>query len=488
MVDSIKNSKIAVKKAKKFVADKILKVTEKKKLVATNSEKIKKVQHRINKKTKKIAELTKTQENRQKSLDEAKAKAEKREEIKEKARKALGGADVKVEKAKGLLRSARKGLRRLKFNLKNEERILQVKLKIDLTIDALTAGLATLDKTQQKSTVRNVALAKKKFKVAEKKYKNSEKLLKAEQVALADASKLVKASEKDEEKLLEAQISEKACQVRLKFAEEEKAALYKDYIDTDNNLLIDENVLEFDKNTRAKEVLLHKAWENPKDYDSQEAATKFHAEREKFVKACQAKLDKKSSDIKGMRTSLDLIDSNSKIPQLEKDKLKANLEELIIKQEKNLEMMESTNEKFIETVLASDDFDKAKKSAPKSGIPSEATNLSESIAKNQATINAAAGKLGGESKNVTEVAIAKTAEIYHDSQRALRKAQNREAINLKLAVKLSKATNGELDEDDLEEIEDIEGQTLLLKIEEDKIQEDREKARKKKVAHGRTRG
>jgi hypothetical protein len=144
-------------------------------------------------------------------------------------------------------------------------------------------------------------------------------------------------------------------------------------------------------------------------------------------------------------------------------------------------MMESTNEKVIDAVMSSDDFDKAKKSPPKSGIASEANALSESIAKNTATINFAAAKLNGASKNVTEVAIAKINNIYKDAQRALRKAQNREAINLKLAVKLAKATNGELDDDDLEEIEDVDRQGELLKLEEEKIQAEREKLRKKKL-------
>lgn len=479
--DTVKNSKIKVKKAQDFVKDKEKKVTESKKLVASNLDKIKKVEHRIKKKTKKIAEYKKAQDVKQKSLDEAKAKAEKREEIKEKARKALSGADIKVEDAKILLRKARKGLRRLKFNLKNEERILFVKLKIEQSVDGLTAGLATLDTVAQKSMERNVALKKQKFKLAEKKYKGSEKLLAAETVALKDADKLLKDSEKDEPKKLLAEIAQKACAVRLKFATEEKARLYQNYIDTDNNLLLDENILESDKNTRAKEVMLHKAWEFPKEYDSQEASAKFHAEREKFVNACNAKIEKKSQDIKNLKKGLDQIDSNSEIPKEEKDKQKAILEELIIKEEKTLEMMESTNEKVIDAVLSSDDFDKAKKSAPKFGIASEANALSESIAKNTATINQAASKLNGASKNVTEVAIAKINDIYKDSQRGLRKAQNREAINLKLAVKLAKATNGELDDDDLEEIEDVDKQGELLKLEEEKIQAEREKLRKKRL-------
>jgi hypothetical protein len=61
--------------------------------------------------------------------------------------------------------------------------------------------------------------------------------------------------------------------------------------------------------------MLHKAWEFPKEYDSQEASAKFHAEREKFVNACNAKVDKKSQDIKNLKKGLVDIDANLKIPQ-----------------------------------------------------------------------------------------------------------------------------------------------------------------------------
>merc|ERR1712110_678939 len=104
-----------------------------------------------------------------------------------------------------------------------------------------------------------------------------------------------------------------------------------------------ENIIEYDKNTREKEVLLHKAWENPKEYDVSEAKAKFIAERSKYIHAMEKIVKSLVFDIKANKQKIIDLENNKTMPQLQ-DKIKSKLEGEIIKQEVNLEILEKSTE------------------------------------------------------------------------------------------------------------------------------------------------
>jgi len=116
--------------------------------------------------------------------------------------------------------------------------------------------------------------------------------------AKGDPAKDTKLDPKIVKEIFDATTYYKACKVRLDFANNEKEKLYKNYVDVDNNLLISENIMEFNKKSRTQLGLLQKAWENPKDFDTQEAMSRFNEERKKFVGELNKKVEKKVEDIK----------------------------------------------------------------------------------------------------------------------------------------------------------------------------------------------
>merc|ERR1739848_92808 len=119
--------------------------------------------------------------------------------------------------------------------------------------------------------------------------------------------------EKEEEQYYQANTLYKACKVREKFAQDFKAKLHAEYVDQDNNWLIDQNIAEFDKKSREKEVALHKAYENPKDYDVQEAEEKFAVERKKYIAEIQKKVAKKDKDIKKLKKEVLAIEEDTQM-------------------------------------------------------------------------------------------------------------------------------------------------------------------------------
>jgi len=256
--------------------------------------------------------------------------------------------------------------------------------------------------------------------------------------------------------------------------------------------LIDQNILEFDKKSRLKEKALMKAYENPKDYDIQEAEEKFKAYQTKYIIELQKKVGKKTKDIKMLKKEALALEQDKKMDSIERDKKKAMLDEKIVVEEKNLELLEETTEKKIDLVETKAKVRQAKKSGLKQGIPIEATKLADSVGLAKKTIEKAANSIQKWNKvtkkwesgvyNISEVRVAKQNERYHDSLRAIRAAQNREAQNLKIAMKLAKAADGQLDDDDLEEIEDVQKSGNAIAAEEAKVQLIREKARKKRLS------
>jgi len=142
------------------------------------------------------------------------------------------------------------------------------------------------------------------------------------------------------------------------------------------------------------------------------------------------------------------------IDPIEKDRKKALYEGLVVTEEKNLELLEEETEKKIDFIKSQDNYIQAKKSGNKMGIPNEANKLVKDIEHSKQIMTSAAMRMKGKF-DVSEVEIAEQQDEYHDALRDLRKAQNRETIAVKIAVKLQKSIMDQLDDDDLEELDDI---------------------------------
>jgi len=306
LVDIAKGVQANLKKKYAYVKVTQKKLIVTKKLIANNSKKIKEIQISMAKKLKLINELKLVFKKQMDKVEGAKDKARAFEEVKEKARKSVQHLITAIKVAKKRLKKAKKISYKLEFAIKNEERIIHSQEKIQETIEALSTAENTLDKNPKQSMKRDIKLTQKKFRVAEKRFKNAEKLLAAEVKTVAIAKKAYEEVQNlkdsktkgDKQKFYNAKTYFEACSVRLEFATSFKQKLYTAYVDMDNNWLIDQNIMEFDKKSRQKEKALMKAYENPKDYDVQEAEEKFKAYRVKYIAELKKKVDKKSKDIK----------------------------------------------------------------------------------------------------------------------------------------------------------------------------------------------
>ena len=498
--DKAKGIMEKLKKAVDFVREKEKKLKDVTKLVNNNVKKVNDIQHLIVKKLQFINDLKLKYQKRKDVTERARDKAREMEEIKEKARKALGGMQEFVDKARKVWKKAKKQGAKLRFKLKIEERTIHAKAKIEQAIDGLTQAQNDLDSNPKKGMGRDVKLTHRKFIAAELRFKNAEKLLAAETKSIVDAKKAwdeaqkLKGSddEKDKEKMYQADIFLQACKIREEFAKEFKDKVYADYVDKDNNWLLDQNIAEFDKKTRLKQVALHKAYENPADFNVQEAEEAFAAERKKYISELNRKVSMKAKTIKKLKARISEIDTNQKLNPIDKDKQKALFEETLMREEKNLEQLEETTESKVNQVEASDKFDTAKKAPLKAGLPSDAAKLKDKLERSKQAINNAAKRICQYDKAakkqvcgkavVSEVAVAKQKQLYEDSLRDLKKAQNREVMNLKISIKLAKASNGELDDDDLDELNETKKREKVIAKEEKKVKLEKEKLKKKKLS------
>jgi len=488
------------KKADDFVKEKEKKLKDVTKLVNSHVKKINDIQALIVKKLQFINDLKQVLQKKKDSVERSKDKAREMEEIKEKARKALGSHKENVDGCRKVYRKAKKQGDKLRFKLKNEERTIHAKQRIQTSIDNLTQGLNDTDKSQKREMGRNTKLAESKFRAIELRFKNTEKLVAFETKAVEAAKKAneeaekLKGSEepKDIEKVYQAGIFLQACMVRLQFAKEFKDSVHKEYVNEDSNWLLVQNIAEFDKRTREKEVALHKAYENPKEYNIQECEEAFFAARKKYINELKNRVSKKAKDIKTLKQKISDIDTDQKMNPIAKDKKKALFDELLVKEEAELENLEETTESKIKDTLSSDEYDRAKKAPVKAGLPSDVGKLKDSIEKAKQTLQNAAKQICSWNKqqkkqvcgkfNVSEVTVAKQQNKYEEAMRALKTAQTREALNLKISIKLTKAANGELDEDDLEELEENKKREKKIAKEVAKAKKEKELAKKKKLS------